>query len=124
MVGDLPDHSPTGRTHVGDVQGGISQCTHFTGIMNLKKEEFRNLRQGNRTLKEYMDDFYTLSRYAPEDIDTDGKRREKFLRGLCDELKVPLSVAYTPNYQTLLDQAITLEDNIKKAENRKRKLST
>ena len=68
-----------------------------------------------------MDDFYMLSRYAPEDIDTDGKRREKFLRGLCDELKVPLSVAYTPNYQTLLVQAITLEDNMKKAENRKRK---
>ena len=89
--------------------------------MNLKKEEFRSLRQGNRSLKEYMDDFYSLSRYAPEDIDTDAKRKEKFLKGLCDELKIPLTVAYAPNYQALLDQAITLEDNINKAENRKRK---
>ena len=89
--------------------------------MNLKKEEFRSLRQGNRTLKEYMDDFYSLSRYALEDIDTEYKRNEIFLNGLCDELKVPMSVAYAPNYQTLLDQAITLENNIKKAENRKRK---
>jgi hypothetical protein len=33
--------------------------------MNVKKDEFHSLRQGGRTLKEYMDDFYALSRYAP-----------------------------------------------------------
>ena len=66
--------------------------------MNLKQEEFRNLIQENRSLKEYMDDFQALSRYASKDIDTDGKRKEKFLRGLSDELKIPLSVAYAPNH--------------------------
>jgi hypothetical protein len=70
-----------------------------------------------------MDDFCALSRYAPEDIDTDAKRKEKFLSGLKGELKIPLSVAYAPNYQSLLDQAITLDNNIKKEENRKRKFS-
>ncbi|KAK1649036.1 hypothetical protein QYE76_066841 [Lolium multiflorum] len=59
--------------------------------------------------------------YAPEDIDTDAKRKEKFLNGLKGELKIPLSVAYAPSYQSLLDQAITLDNNIKKEENRKRK---
>ncbi|KAK1665632.1 hypothetical protein QYE76_053791 [Lolium multiflorum] len=68
------------------------------GIMNLKRDEFRSLRQGGRTLKEYMDDFYALARYAPEDIDTDVKRKEKFLNGLKGELKIPLFVAYAPNY--------------------------
>src|SRR3954471_17370782 len=91
--------------------------------MNMKKEEFRSLRQGGRPLKEYMDDFSALSRYAPEDIDTDAKRKEKFLNGLKGELKIPLSVAYAPNYQSLLDQAITLDNNIRKEENRKRKFS-
>ncbi|XP_071680330.1 uncharacterized protein [Lolium perenne] len=94
-----------------------------SGIMNLKKDEFRSLRQGGRTLKEYMDDFCALARYAPEDIDTDAKRKEKFLNGLKGELKIPLSVAYAPNYQSLLDQAIILDNNIKKEENRKRKFS-
>jgi hypothetical protein len=94
-----------------------------SGIMNLKRDEFRSLRQGGRTLKEYMDDFCTLARYAPEDIDTDAKRKEKFLNGLKGELKIPLSVAYAPSYQSLLDQAIALDNNIKKEENRKRKLS-
>jgi hypothetical protein len=66
--------------------------------MNVKNDEFCNLRQGGRTLKEYMDDFYALSRYAPDDIDTDAKRKEKVLNGLKGELKIPLSVAYAPNY--------------------------
>ena len=65
--------------------------------MNLKKDEFRSLRQGGRTLKEYMDDFCALSRCARDDIDTDAKRKEKFLNGLRGDLKIPLSVAYAPN---------------------------
>ncbi|XP_071683495.1 uncharacterized protein [Lolium perenne] len=92
-----------------------------SGIMNLKRDEFRSLRQGGRTLKEYMDDFCALARYAPEDIDTDAKRKDKFLNGLKGELKIPLTVAYAPSYQSLLDQAIALDNNIKKEENRKRK---
>src|SRR4051812_43557095 len=95
-----------------------------SGVMNMKKEEFRSLRQGGRPLKEYMDDFCALSRYAPEDIDTDAKRKEKFLNGLKGGLKIPLSVAYAPNYHSLLDQAITLDNNIRKEENRKRKFSS
>ena len=73
-------------------------------------------------MKEYMDDFQALSRYAPDDVDNDAKRKARFLRGLNDELKIPLSVAYTPNYQKLIDQAIVLEDGLKKAENRKTRL--
>jgi hypothetical protein len=73
------------------------------GIMNLKKEEFRTLIQGRRTLKEYMDNFFSLSRYSPDDVDTDAKRRDKFLARLKGKLKIPLSVAYAPNYQALLD---------------------
>jgi hypothetical protein len=102
---------------------GFRSAHISSGTMNVKKDEFRSLRQGGRTLKEYMDDFCALSRYAPEDIDTDAKRREKFLSGLKGELKIPCLVAYAPNYQSLLDQAITLDNNIRKEENRKRKFS-
>ncbi|XP_071679994.1 uncharacterized protein [Lolium perenne] len=94
-----------------------------SGIMNFKRDEFRSLGQGGRNLKEYMDDFCALARYAPEDIDTDAKRKEKFLNGLKGELKIPLTVACAPSYQSLLDQAIALDNNIKKEENRKRKFS-
>jgi hypothetical protein len=101
---------------------GFRNAHISSGIMNLKKDEFCTLRQGGRTLKEYMDAFCSLARYAPEDVDTKAKRKDKFLTGLKGELKIPQSVAYAPNYQALLDHAITLDNNIRKEENRKRKL--
>nr|XP_051207448.1 uncharacterized protein LOC127323329 [Lolium perenne] len=91
--------------------------------MNLKKDEFRSPRKGGRTLKEYRDDFCSLARCAPEDIGTDAKRKQKFLNGLKGELKIPLSVSYAPNYQFLLDQAVTLDNDIKKEENRQTKFN-
>jgi hypothetical protein len=100
---------------------GFRNAHISTDIMNLKKDESRTLKQGDRTLKEYMDDFCSLSRYAPEDIDTDAKRKDMFLHGLKGELKIPPSVAYAPIYQALLDQAVTLDNNIRKEENYKRK---
>jgi hypothetical protein len=103
---------------------GFCNAHISSGIMNLKKDEFRTLMQGGKTLKEYMDDFFSLSRYAPDDVDTDAKRKDKFLTGLKGELKIPLLVAYAPSYQTLLDQAVTLDNNIRKKENRKRKFSS
>jgi hypothetical protein len=60
------------------------------GIMNLKKNKFHTLKQGGRTLKEYMDEFCSLSRYTPEDINTNAKRKDKFLNGLKGELKILL----------------------------------
>ena len=41
-----------------DFKEGFRNAHISTGVMNLKQEEFRNLRQGNRSLKEYMDDFH------------------------------------------------------------------
>ena len=102
---------------------GFCNAHISSDILNLKQEEFLNLRQGDRTLKEYRDDFYALSRYAPEDIDTEEKRKENFLKRLCDEMKIPFTATYALEYQALLDQAIILEDNIKKTGNRKGKLS-
>jgi hypothetical protein len=97
------------------------QAAHISfGVMGLKKE-FCDLRQKYRSVSEYIDEFTNLSCYAPDDIDTDAKRKEKFLEGLNDELSIPLSVSYTSTFQSLLDQAITLESKMKQSENRKRK---
>jgi hypothetical protein len=49
-----------------------------SGIMKLKKE-FLSLTQRNMDVIEYRDRFTQLSRYAPEDVDTDEKRQECFL---------------------------------------------
>ena len=71
----------------------------------------------------YVEEFNNRARYASDDVDTDAKRRERFLDDLNDELAIQLSVVYTPNYQSLLDKATILESKQKQAENRKRKFS-
>ena len=105
-------------------QEGFRTAHISTGVMSLKKREFRNLRQGNHTVAGYIEDFNNLARYAPDDVDTDAKMKEKFLDGLNDELAIQLSVVYTPNYQSLLDKATILGNKMTQAENRKRKHSS
>src|SRR3954465_256069 len=90
------------------------------GAMSLKKE-FRSLRQGGRSVAEYVEEFNKLSRYAPDDVRDDAARQEKFLEGLNDELGVQLIVATFANCQGLIDKAIVLEGKQQAIENRKRK---
>jgi hypothetical protein len=54
------------------------------GLMTVKKEEFLALKQWPMSVSEYRDRFLQLSRYAPEDANTDAKRQYRFLRGLVD----------------------------------------
>jgi hypothetical protein len=48
------------------------------GMMKLKKKEFDNLKQGSMSVNKYVTQFTQLSRYAPDDIDTDEKKRPDF----------------------------------------------
>ena len=75
----------------------------------MKKHEFRNLRQGGRTVGQYVDDFSKLARYAPDDVVMDAAKQEKFLEGLNDELSMQLMVASFYNYQELVDHALMIE---------------
>jgi hypothetical protein len=52
------------------------------GTMKLKRKEFANLKQGGMTVNEYLNSFIQLSRYAPNDINTDEKKQDVFLSGL------------------------------------------
>ena len=87
----------------------------------MKKREFRNLRQGNRTVAQYVDEFRKLSRYAPDDVATDAAKQEKFMEGLNDEMSMQLMVATFTNYQVLVDKALMIEGKQHQIESHKRK---
>jgi hypothetical protein len=59
------------------------------GVFKLKKE-FQDLKQGSMTVSEYVTRFTQLSRYAPNDVDTNEKKQECFLSGLDDGLTYAL----------------------------------
>jgi hypothetical protein len=59
-------------------------------VIKLKQREFLALKQGNMSINKYLDKFTQLSRYAPDEVNTDPKRQECFLDDLLGPLKYQL----------------------------------
>nr|CAE02079.2 OSJNBa0074B10.7 [Oryza sativa Japonica Group] len=98
--------------------------THVpAGVMALKKREFRELKQGNRSVMEYLHEFNNLARYAPEDVREDEEKQEKFLAGMDPELSVRLVSGDYPDFQRLVEKSIRLEAKHKELESHKRRLA-
>jgi hypothetical protein len=89
-----------------EFRGSFRQYHVPAGLMTVKKEEFLALKQGPLSVSEYRDRFLQLSRYAPEDVNTDAKRQYRFLRGLVDPLQYQLMNHTFPTFQHLIDRAI------------------
>jgi hypothetical protein len=62
------------------------------------------------TVSEYVTHFTQLSRYAPNDVDTDEKKQECFLNGLEDGLAYALEGRDFENFRTMVDKALVLEN--------------
>jgi hypothetical protein len=56
------------------------------GTLKLKKKELSELNQGSMTVNEYLNQLIQLSRYATNDVNTDEKKEDMFLKGLKDEI--------------------------------------
>jgi hypothetical protein len=94
------------------------------GTMKLKKKEFADLKHGGMTVNEYLNSFIQLSRYAPDDINTDEKKQDMFLNGLNDDIQFQLLNTNYAYFQHVVDKAIVIENKIKEIEkDGKRKVS-
>jgi hypothetical protein len=78
--------------------------------MKLKKKEFEDLKQGSMSVSEYVTRFTQLSRYAPDNVDTDEKKQDWFLNGLNDGLAYALEACNFTNFQDMVDKALVLEN--------------
>jgi hypothetical protein len=92
--------------------------------MRLKKKEFLSLQQGGMSVTEYRDRFIELSHYAPEEVEDDPKKQERFMEGLAGPLRYQLTSHTFPSFQHLLDNAITLVAMRIELGNLKRKATT
>jgi hypothetical protein len=78
--------------------------THFrnyhipAGLMKIKKKEFLSLKQRGMSVREYIDKFIQLSRYAPGEVDDDEKKQELFLEGLIGPLQYQLISHTFPSF--------------------------
>uniref|UniRef100_J3KVD7 Reverse transcriptase domain-containing protein n=1 Tax=Oryza brachyantha TaxID=4533 RepID=J3KVD7_ORYBR len=92
------------------------------GIMDLKQREFLSLTQGNKSVMEYLREFNHLARYAPDDVNTDDRKQNRFINGLSAEMQLELAAHSFLDFQDLVNRSVVVESKMNNLENeRKRK---
>jgi hypothetical protein len=58
--------------------------THYipTGVMRKKRQEFMELKQGGMSMHNYSKQFNHLAQYAPDQVNIDDKKKDRFMIGL------------------------------------------
>ena len=75
--------------------------------MSMKHTEFMRLTQSTKSLTKYLHAFNNLSRYAPEFVNSDGKKTASFKRGLCPKSMKTLTNNKSETYNELVSDALT-----------------
>ena len=76
-----------------------------TATMKRKADEYT--QQGNKSVEEYTHQFIELARYAPEEVGNDKKKQDMFKKGLNPKLWTLLTPQIYPDFNTLMDKAIS-----------------
>jgi hypothetical protein len=79
-------------------------------IMKSKHREFMGLQQGNQSVYVYSKMFNHLTQYAPEQVDTDEKKKYYFMKGLSTKLQECLALNADWTFLELLSNAIIADD--------------
>ena len=74
------------------------------------------------SVAEYHDKFAQLSRYALNEVANDVDKQCYFLKGLYDGLQLQLMSNIYPNFETLVNRAIVIDNKRKEMEAKKRRL--
>jgi hypothetical protein len=77
--------------------------------MKVKQREFLALTQGNLSVTEYLNKFNHLACYSLYDVATEERKIDRFLGGLNQHLRCTLSMLDFPDFQTLVNKALTTE---------------
>ncbi|XP_020080382.1 uncharacterized protein LOC109704061 [Ananas comosus] len=73
------------------------------------KEDFRKLRRGSRTVREYEREFSHMVNYVPGLVHGDRDRAEVFERGLRPEIFKTVQALRLKTYEEVLDRALWIE---------------
>jgi hypothetical protein len=79
------------------------------GVLQMKLEEFVRLKQGGDSVMQYLAKFNHLSQYAIEQVDTDLKNKNCFMRGLNDRLQRKMATCLDLTYSRAVSIALSVE---------------
>jgi hypothetical protein len=75
----------------------------------MKQEEFMKLKQGGDTVTQYLNKFNHLSQYAIDQVNTDLKKMNCFMRGLNDWLQRKMATFLDLSYSRAVSTALAVE---------------
>jgi hypothetical protein len=75
----------------------------------MKLEEFIWLKQGGDTMMQYLNKFNHLSQYAIDQVDTDLKKNNCFMRGLNDRLQRRMATCLDLTYSRAVSTTLAVE---------------
>jgi hypothetical protein len=79
------------------------------GVLHMKQEEFIRLKQGGVNVMQYLNKFNHLSQYAINQVKTDLKKKNCFMRGLNDRVQRKMATCLDLTYNKAVSTALALE---------------
>jgi hypothetical protein len=89
----------------------LAFCEHYVleGVLHMKQEEFIWLKQGGDTVMQYLNKFNHLSQYAIDQVNTDLKKKNCFMRGLNDRLQRKMATCLDLTYSRAVSTALVVQ---------------
>jgi hypothetical protein len=79
------------------------------GVLHMKQEEFMKLKQGGDTVTQYLNKFNHLSQYAIDQVNTDIKKKNCFMRVLNDRMQRKMATCIDLIYGRAVSTALAVE---------------
>jgi hypothetical protein len=78
-------------------------------VLHMKHEEFMKLKQGGDSVTRYLNKFNHLSQYAIDQVNTDLKKRNCFMRGLNDRMQWKMATCIDLSYGRAVSTTLAVE---------------
>jgi hypothetical protein len=82
------------------------------GMMRKKWQEFKDLRQGGRSVHDYSRLFNHLAQYVPDQADTDDKKKDHFMIGLSTNLQEHMALNTRGTFPKFVSNVMIADDAI------------
>jgi hypothetical protein len=81
--------------------------------MRKKHQEFMDLKQGGRSVHDYSKQFNHLAQYAPDQVDTDEKKKDRFMIDLSTKLQECITLNTGGTFLEFVSNVMIADDAIR-----------
>jgi hypothetical protein len=79
------------------------------GVMRKKRQEFMDVKQGGRFVHDYSKQFNHLPQYAPDQVDTIEKKKDRFMISLSTKLQEHIALKTGGTFQEFVSNVMIVD---------------